>query len=54
MLIDELRNSYSGVALTGYYGSARVAFFVDFWECVKTTCLGFRVGREVFQCLIVN
>ena len=48
MVVDELRNSFSRVAIVGYYGSARVALFVDFWEYVKTACLGFRVGREVF------
>ena len=31
MVVEELRNSFSRVAIAGYYGSARVALFVDFW-----------------------
>ena len=27
MVVDELRNSFSRVAIAGYYGSARVALF---------------------------
>ena len=48
MVVDELGNSFSRVAIAGYFGSARVALFVDVWEYVKTTCVGFRVGQEVF------
>ena len=40
MVVGKLRNSFSRVAIAGYYGSARVALFVDVWEYVKTTCLG--------------
>ena len=28
MVVDELRNSFSRVAIAGYYGSARVSLFV--------------------------
>ena len=45
MVVDEFVNSFSRVAIAGYYGSARVALFVDLWKYVKTTGLGFRVGR---------
>ena len=48
MVVDKLGNSFSRVAIAGYYRSARVALFVDLWKYVKTFCLGFRVGREVF------
>ena len=48
MVVNELGNSFSRLAIAGYYGSTRVALFVDLWEYVKTTFLGFRVGRKVF------
>ena len=48
MVVDELGNAFSRVAIAGYYGSARVALFVDLWKYVKASYLGFRVGREVF------
>ena len=48
MVVDKPGNSFSRVAIAGYYGSARVALFVDLWEYVKTACLGFRGGRKVF------
>ena len=49
MAVEELGNSFSRMAIAGYYGSARVALFVDLWKYVKTTCIGpFRVGRKVF------
>ena len=32
MVVDKLGNSFSTVAIAGYYGSARVALFVDLWE----------------------
>ena len=39
MVIDELGNAFSRVAIAGYDGSARVALFVDFRENVETTSL---------------
>ena len=48
MVVDKLGNSFSRVAIAGYYGPARVALFVGLWEYVKTACLGFRGGRKVF------
>ena len=48
VVVDELGNSFSRVAIAGYYGSARVALFVNHWKYVKTTCLGFRIGPKVF------
>ena len=45
MVVDELGNS---LAIAGYYGSARVALFVNLWKYIKTTCLGFRVRQDVF------
>ena len=50
MVVDELGNSFSEVAIAGYYGSARVALFVDLWKYVKDVQPG-SVGREVFLCL---
>ena len=35
MVVDELGNSFSRVAIAGYYGSARVALFVDLWKYVE-------------------
>ena len=31
MVVDELGNSFSRVAIAGYYGLVRVALFVDLW-----------------------
>ena len=39
MVVDELGNSFSRVAIAGYHKSARVALFVDLWKYVKTICL---------------
>ena len=49
MAVDELGNSFSRVAIAGYYGSARVALFVDLWKYVKTPALSSELDERYFS-----